>query len=88
MDEELEAEGFAREIIRRIQVMRKEANLPYDARIETVISDGEKQEKSLKYFRGMIENETLSSSIKTSKIDNGKEWDIDGDQVRISIRTI
>lgn len=87
IDDDLEAEGFARELIRRIQVMRKEANLPYDARIETVISNGDRQEKSLKYFGKMIASETLSSEIRTAEIEEGKEWDIDGDQIRISIRT-
>ena len=88
LDEKLEAEGFARELIRRIQVMRKEANLPYDAKIETVISPGGRQELSLKYFREMISNETLSSKITTGKTEDGKEWEIEGESVRISIRRI
>jgi isoleucyl-tRNA synthetase len=88
LDEKLEAEGFAREIIRRIQVMRKEANLPYDARIETVISPGERQELSLRYYREMISNETLSTKITTDRIEDGKEWDIEGETVRISIRRV
>ncbi|WP_393970811.1 isoleucine--tRNA ligase [Oxyplasma meridianum] len=88
LDEKLEAEGFAREIIRRIQVMRKEADLSYDARIETVISPGERQDLSLKYYREMISSETLSSKITTGSIEFGKEWDIDGERVRISIRRV
>ena len=88
LDEKLEAEGFAREIIRRIQVMRKEANLPYDAKIETVISPGKRQELSLKYFREAISNETLSTKISTGEPEEGKDWDIEGESVRIGIRRI
>lgn len=60
MNNELEAEGFAREIIRRIQLLRKDSQLSKRDSIELgIISDIE-----LKAYEGIIKDKVGAKSIK------------------------
>ena len=56
----LELEGYARDIIRAIQDMRKDADYQVTDRISLHIY-GESHEKILSEFGGMIESETLAT---------------------------
>ncbi|MEM0156384.1 MAG: isoleucine--tRNA ligase [Thermoplasmataceae archaeon] len=88
IDNELAIEGSARELIRRIQVMRKEMRLEYSDRIMTKIdADGKFREAVVK-LKQSIMNETLSDDISLTKLSTGTLWDIDGESVRIMVRRI
>ncbi len=83
---ELKLEGQAREIIRFIQEMRKEAGYEVENRISAGVVG---QEKVLKKFSQLIQKEILANELKTEKIETAdleKEFDIDGERVKISIR--
>ncbi|MDH7517675.1 MAG: isoleucine--tRNA ligase [Candidatus Thermoplasmatota archaeon] len=85
---ELEAEGFAREIVRRIQSMRKELDLNVEDTIITEIKVDEKQRNSLQKWKNYIEGETRSKKIVFVDKPVGKlvkKWDIDELQVEIGI---
>lgn len=86
IDEDLMLEGSAREIIRRVQVMRKDLNLEYDQRISTSIAGGREISKTLARFSNWIKDETLSEDISENKGDAGREWEINGEKVLISIK--
>ena len=88
IDEELLKEGLAREIIRRIQVMRKEMDLEYYQRIVTSIEADRKFVESIDSFRKWIMDETLSDELVHEKKDNSREWDIDGEKVKIFINPV
>ncbi|WP_337860714.1 isoleucine--tRNA ligase [Ferroplasma sp.] len=88
IDEELMLEGFAREIIRRIQIMRKDLNLEYSQNINTKISASGSIKKSIEQFMELIKKETLSKSIEFSSTTGGKNWDIDGEDIQIQITPI
>ncbi len=88
MDEELVLEGYARELIRRIQVMRKDLNLEYDQKIRTRIDGNGPLTESLKRFRNWIMDETLSVEIEEKPHEDGREWDINGEKVYISIAAV
>jgi len=85
IDEDLIVEGSARELIRRIQVMRKDMKLQYSDRIMTKIDAGGRFRDAVQKRRDSIMSETLSDDIAICEIDGGTEWDIDGESVRISI---
>ena len=89
IDRNLMYEGIARELIRRIQVMRKEMLLEYDEKIETTLDTGSDEiMKCLELFSEKIREETLSSELKIGPLEDGREWDIDGTTVRLGITQI
>ncbi len=84
-DDDLAAEGMAREIVRRIQVMRKELNLQYDDSIAVMISGDDSLRRVLERHGKWIMSETLATRLDFSEEADGREWDIDGESVIISV---
>ncbi|MDW7977365.1 MAG: isoleucine--tRNA ligase [Candidatus Caldarchaeum sp.] len=90
VSEELEAMSAAKEVIRRVQVMRKEANLDVLSKIECVVqSDDDDFLNHLRRMKPFIEEETRSTmeftSLKTPMPSEyfSREWDVDGVFVKI-----
>lgn len=86
--EELKSEAIAREVIRRIQEMRKQADLNVEEYIHSYVQSS--FEKELKQHQDYIKRETRSKTLLFSK-DNTfieKEWDIDGDKFLIGIKKL
>jgi isoleucyl-tRNA synthetase len=82
--EELLAEGFARELVRRIQEMRKELDLDMEERIATTVDiDGNRIEGWTDYIKA----ETRSDELMLGSVngDLTREWDIDGEAISIGI---
>ncbi|MEM0139009.1 MAG: isoleucine--tRNA ligase [Ferroplasma sp.] len=84
LDRRLIEEGYAREIIRRIQIMRKDMNLAYSQKISTKIMANSNIMDAIATFSDMIRNETLSTEISVLNGD-GRAWEIDGETVKIKI---
>jgi len=85
---ELEAEGFAREIVRRIQSMRKESDLNVEDKISTEIKVDSEQKKALKQWEDYIKKETRSKKITYVDKPAGKlvkKWEIDELEAEIGI---
>ena len=85
---ELLAEGFAREIIRRIQEMRKELDLEMEERI--IVEMNIDREK-LGNWEEYVKNETRSKDIKYKATPEGdfvKEWKIEGEKILIGIKKL
>ena len=85
---ELEAEGFAREIIRRIQSMRKELNLDVEDRISTEIHVSSEKKMALKKWEDYIKGETRSKTVSFVEKPAGKlikKWKIDELEAEIGI---
>ena len=85
IDEDLLIEGSARELIRRIQVMRKEMKLEYSDKIITQIDAGGRFKEAAQKRKESIMSETLSKEITICSLDSGTMWDVDGEKVRILI---
>ena len=91
---ELEAEGYAREIIRRIQDMRKEIDLRVEDKIRAVVDIESKPILDL----AMQKKEHIASEVRAADFEMGlglelkgklvKDWDIEGVCVRIGIDLI
>jgi isoleucyl-tRNA synthetase len=85
----LEAEGLAREIIRRIQSMRKELNLNVEDQIRTEIALDKFKTTALQDWVDHIKEETRSKTVSFLDKPTGtllKKWMIDELAVDIGIR--
>ena len=85
---ELEAEGFAREIVRRIQSMRKELDLDVEDRISTEIKVDKDKKTALQKWDDYIKGETRSKKIIFVDKPAGKlvkKWKIDEIEAEIGI---
>ncbi len=60
---ELEAEGLAREVVRRVQTLRKEAGLNLDDRIVTLYQADDRLAAVIARWRDYIQGETLSVEL-------------------------
>ena len=78
-------EGIAREIISKVQSLRKMANLELTDRISINYRASKKIEEALKAFEETIKQETLATSIQESTSD-GEEFLIDSEKIYIDIK--
>ncbi len=86
LDEELIREAYARELIRRIQEMRKELDLDVEEFIETTV---EMDPELVKGWEDYIRSETRSERLEFGKADGYvREWSIEGRKVKIGIKRL
>ncbi|MCU0799850.1 MAG: isoleucine--tRNA ligase [Candidatus Thermoplasmatota archaeon] len=83
--EELWEEGIAREVVRRVQTMRKDMDLPYDAHINVAMDGERKLISAVEHFRAYIMSETLTDSLVFGPTGSGTEWDLDDGKLVITI---
>ena len=85
---DLEAEGFTRELVRRIQSMRKELNLDVEQHIQTQVNIPKDQQEALSEWVDYIANETRSQPFSFTdevKGEHVKTWKINDVDVVIGI---
>ena len=83
---ELLEEGFVREIISKIQTMRKEADFEVMDKITVTYTGTEKAEKVFADNADMIGTETLAVSVqKAEPAGYVKEWKINGENVTLGV---
>jgi len=77
---ELKAEGMARELVNRIQNLRKAMGLEITDRINVILSRTPETEQALTSFRNYIATQVLADSLELSYTlaDNATDLDIDG----------
>ncbi|WP_318570043.1 isoleucine--tRNA ligase [Salinigranum marinum] len=88
LTEEIEAEGYARDVVRRIQEMRKRLDLPVDEEINTSVDVADDRISELvDRHRELIAEETRTESFVDSpdEMDLVEEWDVEGVSVTIGI---
>jgi len=94
LDDELIAEGVARELVNRIQRLRKDSGLDITDRIELVIGGPDNIQRAADQYEDFICSETLaltvaiSSHVHESHIPHVQEVDIDGTSVSIGLRSV
>ncbi len=86
LTEELVKEGFVREIVSKIQQMRKEANFEVTDHIEIGVSGNEKIEKLMREKAAEICGDTLCDGISDTLSETAREWDINGERVTLSVK--
>ena len=89
LTQDLIDEGYAREIISKVQTMRKEAGYDVTDRIQVRCQCGGKLAAALDMGRDMIMRGVLALSLTREAPAQGwitKEWDINGEKATIAIR--
>ncbi len=83
---ELRLEGLAREVVRRVQAMRKDMDLEYNQKIRTYyLAQGDMKE-AIEEFRDYIMRETQSVELKEGHGEGfSKEWDVEGHKLNLTI---
>ena len=82
-------EGFVRELISKIQTMRKEAGFEVMDKIRIFASGNETIGHILDKFREQIQNEVLAQSIELNQVQGyQKEWNINGEKVVLGVEKL
>lgn len=85
----LRREGYARDIVREIQQLRKEADYQVDDRIYVFVQASGDVSDAVNEFSDYIKRETLAEEVQMSgdmEWDREKEMKIDGGEVKIAVR--
>jgi isoleucyl-tRNA synthetase len=85
LDEELLAEGLAREVVNKLNTMRREADLAVTDRIDVVVQTGPAARSAIEAHLPYIKDETLTMSFTFGET-TGAEWDLNGEPSVITIR--
>ena len=86
LTEELLQEGFVREIISKIQTMRKEADFEVTDKIYVTYEGSEKAESIFAQYGSQIGEEVLALSVeKKTPAGYTKEWNINGEKVTMGV---
>jgi isoleucyl-tRNA synthetase len=90
LTEDLRDEGFAREMINKIQFMRRQAGFDVMDRIDVGYRASPRLAAAIERFLSRIAKETLAESIaessKSGEID--REWDINGERAWIALARV
>jgi isoleucyl-tRNA synthetase len=90
LTEELKDEGFARELVNKIQNMRKSAGFEVMDRIQVGIKTSPRLNQAIEAFEEYIKKETLAQMLSLSETrgDHVEEWDINGEKANISVQKV
>ena len=89
LTKELIEEGFVRELISKIQTMRKEAGFNVTDHISVTISGSDKVAEIALNKKDDIAGDTLTDSLTAANPDGYvKEWDINGEKVSIGVKKV
>ena len=88
LTDELVEEGFVREIISKLQTMRKDSGFEVTDRINIKYSGSDKISAIFTSNADEIKYQTLADTIEEGSDDNGKDWNINGEKVVISISRV
>jgi isoleucyl-tRNA synthetase len=91
LTEDLVLEGLAREVVRRVQTMRKEAdfNIADTIAVRYVASD--RLSQAIRQFSDYIASETLSETMEIGEPNNGffkQEFSFDGETLAVGVKRI
>ena len=82
-------EGFVREIISKLQTMRKEADFNVMDHIYVYVKGSEKIASIMQRNLPVIENDTLADALNLDKLDGyTKEWDINGETATLGVKRV
>jgi isoleucyl-tRNA synthetase len=88
IDETLRIEGIARELINRLQNLRKKVGLEVSDRINVRYQGGEIADEVFEKLGELIRTETLATRSDPGETDweNSVDYDVDGENIRLWIR--
>ena len=87
LSEELLEEGFVREIISKVQTMRKEAGFEVQDHIEVAYIGSEKITAILSKNNQLIASEVLANAVTDTSLEGyTKEWKVNGEDVTFTVK--
>ncbi len=89
LDTELIEEGYVREVVSKIQTMRKESNFDVMDKISVYIYDNKKIEDIINRHKDLLLKDIMAKEVVVSSVDNSsiiKEWEINDEIVKIGIK--
>src|SRR5260370_1262985 len=90
LSDELIQEGLARELVNRVQRLRKEAGYEYTTRIELSVAGAADVVAAVSAFQGFVAGETLARKVLLGQVleeaDLTREVDIEARRVTIALR--
>jgi isoleucyl-tRNA synthetase len=89
LTDDIESEGYAREVIRRVQEMRKELDLDVEERIvlELEIED-DRVAELVREREELVREEVRADALRTVEDGHRKEWDVEGVAMTIAIEPV
>ncbi len=78
-------EGHARELVNKIQTMRRDAKFEKTDRIQIKLTTTEVIKESFEAFSSYVEQEVLATKVEFVQGVEGTQWDINGESTEISI---
>ena len=87
LTDELIEEGLIREMVSKIQTMRKEADFEVMDMITIYVSGNEKLKELIGRKKDMLLKDVMATDVVTGAVDGySKEWDINGEKVTIGVK--
>ncbi len=87
--EELKEEGMLREVLSKVQNMRKDRGFEVLDRINLYVSDNEEVEKIVKKFEETIKHDTLANKvIYNEKRNTSEEVSLNGEKALIDVEKV
>ena len=91
LDEELELEGLARELVRRVQDLRKQADLNVDDAIRVEYHASDRLANAIITHRDYIMTETVATDLdvnETLQVETSAEYSFDDEQLRLAMSVV
>jgi isoleucyl-tRNA synthetase len=89
LTEDIESEGYAREVIRRVQEMRKDMELDIEARIVVDLAiDDERVDSLVREHETLITEEVRADELDGVEDGHRKTWDVEGVEMEIAIAEV
>ena len=85
LNDDLRNEGMARELINRVQNMRKEAGFEITDRISVYVSHNDAMEKAIDNYSDYIKGQVLADNIEVSDDNRGTEVEFDDFKLYIDV---
>ncbi len=84
--EELRREGIAREIVKKIQAIRKDSGFEITDRIAVVLSSSEASDAAVEQFSEYISNQVLADSVVVdAALTSGDDIELEGATIKVSV---
>ena len=84
--EELRREGIAREIVKKIQAIRKDSGFEITDRIAVVLSSSEASDAAVEQFSEYISNQVLADSVVVdAALTSGDDIELEGATIKVAV---
>ena len=89
LSDDLLMEGLAREVVRRVQTLRKDADFNIEDKIQVRYIASERLNKAIQQFNDYIQTETLSTSLESAVPNDGfhtEDFTFDGETLSVGVK--